>query len=535
MDILLSLDRRARQPLRDQLYDALRAAILAGEVPPGAKLPSTRAIAAQVGVARFTAEDSYARLVADGYAVGRHGAGTFVAPLAAPPSAAPDDASPPSGPDAGSGRSTPTASATTPRPGPHRPWSAWGRRVADGAAPPVATESPPFAFRHGTPALDAFPHALWRRLQTRAAREAPPAELAYGPAHGLPALREAIAAYLARARGLRCGPDQIVVTAGTQQAIDLLARLWLDPGDAVAVENPGYPSVRRVLAAAGAALRPVPVDGDGLRVDLLDDLAPGAKLVHVTPSHQYPTGAVLPLARRLTLLAWARRRGALVVEDDYDGEFRYGGHAVPALAGLDAAAVPGAAPGPNAGPLSAGDLGRTDAAPSAVGSVVYVGSFSKVLYPGLRLGYAVLPPDLVAPFAAAKALTDRQAPAHAQRVLAAFIAEGHFERHLARMRRLYAARRAALLAGLDAHLAGVAARDPAATAAGLHILVRFDVPYDERALVARATRAGVGLDAAGACFAAPPAAPAVLLGYAPLPEDRIDEGLRRLAGALRHP
>jgi GntR family transcriptional regulator/MocR family aminotransferase len=375
-------------------------------------------------------------------------------------------------------------------------------------APPL-----PFDFRQGMPALDAFPYARWARVRNREARRLGPDGYHYGPVAGEPELRAAIAAYLARSRAVRRGPEQVVVTTGAQQALDLLARIWLRPGDAVAVENPGYPAARRLFAAHGARIVPVPVDGHGLQVDSLEDLAAGGgapRLVYVTPSHQYPTGAVLPLARRLALLGWARRRGALVVEDDYDGEFRYGARPIEALAGLDA------------------DLPGEEV-------VAYVGTFSKVLFPALRLGYVLLPADLVRPVVAAKAVADRHSPRLEQRTVAAFIAGGDLARHLDRMRRLYAARRAALLAALARDLDGIARRGSAATAAGLHLLVAFEVRLEEAELVRRAATVGVHLDPAGPCYAAPvgeDARPAAMLGYAALPEAAIAAGIRRLASAL---
>ena len=495
MDLLLALDRAAPTPLRDQLYEGLRIAILDGRLRVGARLPATRALAVQLGVARFTVEDAYARLVAEGYLVGRRGSGTYVTLDAATPPARRD-------------RSASPAIAGGPG---RRAWSAWGERLqlATDTGGAASAHARPYVFRAGMPALDAFPHALWNRLRAREARSATPASRDYGPSAGHPALRAAIAGYLARSRGIACGPERVIVTSGTRQTLDLLARLWLDPGDTVAVEDPGYPAAHRVLMAAGARIVPIPVDADGLRVDLLRERTADVKLVYVTPSHQYPTGGVLSLARRWALLAWARERGALVVEDDYDGEFRYGARPVPALAGLEAADG---------------------------GVVAYVGTFSKVLYPALRLGYVVLPSDMVDRFVAAKAVADHHAPTAEQAVLAAFIAESHFERHLARMRRLYAARQAALAEALASELDGIARRDPATTAAGLHLLVGFDVPFTEEQLVARAATAGVALDPAGGCYlAAAPPLPSALVGYAMMPEARIRDGVRALARALRRP
>jgi GntR family transcriptional regulator/MocR family aminotransferase len=502
VDLLIPLDRGSSRPLRDQVYDELRAAILDGRIPAGGRLPSTRSLAIGLGVARFTVEDAFGRLAAVGYTVGRHGSGTIAASTGVTrtdgggvlPGALP----------------SPAGDRASPRRGAARCRSPWAEELARVNIPVVLPPAQPFDFRQGMPALDVFPHARWARVRAREARRLGPASYHYGPVAGEPELREAIAAYLARSRAVRRGFDHVVVTSGAQQGLDLLARLWLRPGDLVAMEDPGYPAARRVFAAAGARIVPVPVDGDGFCVDALDAVAGGERprLIYVTPSHQYPTGAVLSLPRRLALLGWARRNDALVVEDDYDAEFRFGARPVEALAGLDAA-LPGE------------------------GVVAYVGTFSKVLYPALRLGYLVVPPDLVAPVVAAKAVTDRHGPRLEQRTVAAFMAGGDFERHLGRMRRLYAARRDALVDALVRDLAGIARRNPGTAAAGLHLLVGFEVPFEESELVARAAAAGVHVDGAGSCYDRPPTSPLAMLGYAALPEPAIREGIARLAIAIR--
>ncbi|MCC6791133.1 MAG: PLP-dependent aminotransferase family protein [Thermomicrobiales bacterium] len=485
MDLFVPIDRTRPAPLRDQLYTGLRAAILDGRLAGGARLPASRVLARTLGISRFTVDDAYSRLVADGYVVGRHGSGTYVAydAPAVDPAATPD-----------------TDGDVAPR-----GWSRWAR---DLGAPRLAYEAPPlrYSFKQGVPALEPFPLAAWRHCQVTVNHALRPELHGYGSVRGYGPLRETLAGYLGRARMLRCTPDQIVITTGTQQALDLLARLFLDPGDVVAVEEPGYPTAHRVFRAAGATLLPVPVDGDGLQVDRLDDVT-GAKLLYVTPSHQFPTGGVLPLARRRALLAWARQRGTLIVEDDYDSEFRYGQRPVEALAALD-----GSFPGP--------------------GSVAYVGTFSKVLYPSLRLGYLVLPVDLVERVMAAKDVADRHPSTLDQATLAAFIDDGQFERHLARMRRVYASRLAALEAALTHWFGDRVVRDPAATAAGLHLLVQFDVPYGEAEMVARAAAAGVLVDPASPSYLVPPSRPGALLGYAVMDESGIDAGIRALAAVL---
>lgn len=501
MDLHLPIDRGARQSLRDQLYAGLRAAILDGHAPSGARLPATRALAKELGVSRLTVEDAFARLIAEGYATGRQGSGTYVAAtFGQDPTRARRDRV--AGPDVSIGSDGNV----------RRRWSAYGRAAAAVASPITVAPIVRYDFRQGMPALDAFPIARWNQIRSREARSVTVDRYHYGPSAGDEQLRDALARYLTRARGLRCDMDQIVITSGTQQGLDLMARLWLEPDDRVALEEPGYPAARRIFAVAGARLVPVPVDADGLQVDALataDASQPTPiRLVYVTPAHQYPTGGVMSLERRLALLAWARTRGAIVLEDDYDAEFRYGVRPVEALTGLD-----GAMPGP--------------------GAAIYVGTFSKVLFPALRLGYLVLPPDMVEIVVAARSLSDRQTPTLDQRTLATFITDGHFERHLARMRRLYASRRAAAIAALDTEIPGLFDLDADATAAGLHLLVGFKTSLRESDLLARCRRASILLDPASPCFAMPPLNPSVMLGYAALPEDDIRMGIRRIAEIVR--
>lgn len=502
MDLMIPLDRDAAQPLRDQIYGAIRSAIVAGTLTHGGRLPSTRELARQLGVSRLTVDDAYARLAAEEYIAGRRGSGTYV-------SAAME------GPPAGGNHERSQA----PEPA-HL--SRWGQRI--GSSPPFdsadrleRTTTLPFNLSAGTPGIDAFPMALWQRLQARALRTGADDAFDYGSDAGLVALRETVAAYLGRSRGVHCAPEQVVITSGTQQSLDLLTRLTVDPGDKVVIEEPAYPALRAILTAAGADIAAIPVDAHGLQTDLLPDPVEPCKLACVTPSHQYPTGALLPLSRRLALLHWAGRAGALVVEDDYDSELRYDARPVPALAAL---AAPGAA--------------VPDSAAGAHGRVAYLGTFSKVLYPALRLGYVVLDDALAGRFLAAKRVIDRHPPTHLQATAAAFIGEGHFERHLVRMRRLYAARQATLIDAVDTSLRGIAFRDTSVGSAGLHVFVRFDVGMDERELVARAAAGGVQVSPGGECFASPPEQPQLLLGYAAMPEDGIREGVRRLAGALGH-
>ncbi|MBX3604464.1 MAG: PLP-dependent aminotransferase family protein [Piscinibacter sp.] len=434
-------NRPAAGPLRLQVYQRLRAAIEAGVFAPGARLPPSRDHARSLGVARNTVLWALERLRAEGYVVARVGDGSYVAPAIA---------------------------ALAPRRGAQRLAGAGtllsgrGRLIADTALrwqPPLA---PPLPFRIGYPAADLFPFAVWDRLGPRGAGRARRDQARYLEPAGHAPLRTAIAQWLLVSRGIRCAPGQVLVTSGSQQGIDLIARLLLDPGDEVLVEDPGYPGIRACLHGHGVAVRPVNVDADGLVIAEGAARWPGARLAVVTPTHQFPLGVRMSLARRLALLAWARERAAWIVEDDYDGEFQYGPHRIPALCSLP-------------------DAQR----------VIYVGTFSKTLHPGLRLGFVVLPEALVDAFAAAKALTDRHSPGEAQETLARFIAEGHLLRHLRRMREAYLERQAVAIDAL-ARASGGAWR-LAPSAQGMHLLHEAAPGLRDAALSARAHEAGVFL------------------------------------------
>lgn len=485
--------------LQQRLYEGLRAAILAGRLPPGTRLPSSRALADEYGIARQTIVLAYQRLLDEGYAAGRVGAGTYVSEtLSLQPAAQPH---------------VPASAAPSVVPLATSAWAGRARSIVDSLAEPPLPTSPTYDFRPGVPDWDAFPHVRWRRLLARRWRQAPsePALGQYGDPAGYRPLRDVLAAYLSRSRGLRCTADDVIIVTGSQQALDLLARVRLNPGDDAAIEEPGYASARAIFVAAGARLAPVPVDESGLRVDALEDLPANTdarrpkapKLLYVTPSHQYPLGVTLALARRLRLLEWASRSGAVVVEDDYDSELRYAGAPLPALQGLDER-----------------------------GCVAYVGSCSSVLFPPLRVGWIVAPPALRAPLIAAKWLADRQTSTLDQQVLADFIAGGDFARHLRRSRALYGARREALVEAARRHLP-IACR-LTGDAAGLHTPLLLPPGVDEQAVVRAAAGRGVGVEPLGHSYANPSAAPpGLLLGFAPMDESAIDRGLRRLGAALR--
>lgn len=406
---LPALDRRRATPLHRQIYERYRSAIEGGLLAPGERIASARSLAAELGVARGTVEAAYAQLAGEGYLRTRGQAGTVVAPLVPAMRPAPDKAM---------------------------------RRPVPPRSQGLPLSGEPQPLQLGIPALDAFPRKLWARLANRVIRATSAAELHYGDPSGLPALREAIAKYLLVSRGVACAPAQVIVTNGHRHSLALVARLVLKAGDAVWMEDPGYPAAREVLEACGASLVHVPVDGEGLRVEDGMRLAAKARLALVTPSHQAPLGVSLSLARRLQLLQWAARAKAWVVEDDYDGEYRYSGPPLPALKSLDAR-----------------------------DRVIYAGSFSKVLFPALTLSYLVLPAQLAQRAEAACRLLGNGPPHITQAIVASFMAGGHFARHLKKMRLLYARRRALLAVALHEAFGERITID--LTAGGMHLIVRF--------------------------------------------------------------
>ncbi|HEY2385789.1 MAG TPA: PLP-dependent aminotransferase family protein [Candidatus Binatia bacterium] len=486
--------------LHYQVYKALRAEILSGNPPHGGRLPSTRALALESGISRMTIQTAYEQLLAEGYAVGRHGSGTYVA--------GPTDAPAPAM-RLGGTAPLPRLGAVAARAAAAPRVSRLGRRVFDDVTPLLSSRGhgrprPRWDFRHGLIDMRDFPHATWRRELARQARRSEIAAHDYPPAQGSLLLREAIAAYLRRSRGLRCAAEHLVVVNGSQQGLDVTARLLLDPGASALVEDPGYEGARSAFQLAGARVIPVPVDEHGLDPARIPRAARRARLAHVTPSHQYPLGGVMPLARRQALLAWAAHHDAYVVEDDYDGEFRFEGHPVAPLKVLDDAA-----------------------------RVLFIGTFSKVMFPALRLGYVVVPPPLVRAFARVKALGDGGTPVLEQEALAAFIASGAFERHLRRARAQHAARRAALLGALREELGERA--EVVGTNAGLHVLLRLRgwTPARVEALARRAYAANVGVYPATPYYAAAPREGSLVLGYAGLTPAEIRAGIRALRDVLR--
>lgn len=477
---ILALDRSAGRPLYRQICDGFRAAIVEGRLRGGQRLPSTRTLAAELGISRIPVVGAFDQLVAEGYFESRVGSGTFVS------SGLPDEA-----------RLRPR---TVTHPGGRAPGARpTARRPAALVRPPEPWLGGFGAFRISEPALEQFPFPIWSRLVARHSRGVPRAALKYGSQMGDRPLREALAAYLRTARAVRCEPEQIMVVSGSQQALEITARVLVDPGQPVWVEEPGYGGARDALAMAGARLVPVPVDEEGMDVAAGVKRSRRARAALVTPSHQYPLGATMSAARRLALLDWAQRTGSWIIEDDYDSEYRYESQPIAALQGLD----------------------RDD-------RVVYIGTFSKVLFPALRVGYLVIPGDLVKRFSAVREAMDICPPALNPAVLADFIAEGHFARHLRRTGLLYRERRRALVEALR----GLGPRWRVAGAeAGLH-LVALGQGVADRAISLAAARARLWAMPLSACYLGPPSRHGLVLGFGGTAAEEMPAAVQRLRRAI---
>lgn len=457
-----------------------REAILSGALRPGTRLPPTRVLAAELGVARATIVLAYEQLLAEGYLAARAGSGTYVAS------------------DLSSVVDAPASPPARSGPAPEPPPRAATYADAFGGAP-FADERP---FNTGRTLLDAAAQAAWTRAGRRALRAFGPEHLGYGDPCGDPELRALIAAYLAAARGVRCGPEQVIVTSGAQHALDLVIRILLGPGTPVWVEDPGYGWTLQALLAGQAQVHPVPVDREGLVVAEGVAAAPRARAVFVTPSHQYPLGVPLSMARRLELLAWARQTGAWVVEDDYQSEFRYAGAPLTALQGLDGGE-----------------------------RVLYVGTFNKAIFPGLRLGYLVAPHALLPALGNARQTIDRQPPTLTQAMVAGFMREGDFAAHVRRRRIAYRAQRDALVGELRAALGDVL--EVEAPGQGMHLVAHLKDGRCDIEAERAAAEAGVIVRAVSRLYREAPPRPGLILGFSGFPVAAMRPAVARLAAALR--
>jgi GntR family transcriptional regulator/MocR family aminotransferase len=462
------LRRAGAVPLHRQIYERVRQAILQGQLAPGQRVASARALASQLGLARGTVDAAYAQLAVEGYLEPMGQKGTRVSPEV---------------------RRAAVVHAASPRESKPAP-------AIDGLPAPL------LPFQMGMPALDAFPRKLWARIGARRVRAAGVTGLAYPDPRGSQRLRRAVAGYLLLARGVDCDPDQVFITAGHRASVDLVLRLLVRPGDRVCIEDPYYPAALEIVRGAGARVAYVPVDGDGLRVDRLVARHADARLAIVTPAHQAPLGVSLTLARRMALLAWASANDAWILEDDYDSEFRYVGAPLPALRSVD--------PG---------------------GRVLYAGSFSKVLHPGLALAYLVVPASQVRAFTQHVARSSNGCSLLQQDLIADFMDLGHFPRHIRKMRTLYARRRQWLADALRAAFGSQVRID--LQAGGMHLLARFPRQGDDGALADRAQAHGLAAQALSRRSSGSHAGQGLLLGFTNIrSQDEAHEQAARLASAL---
>ena len=467
------------QPLGVRVFERLRGAILDGGLAGGSRLPSSRVMAGDLGVSRNTVEWAYGQLVAEGYVVRRQGAGSYVAETPPP-------------------RDRPPAAVEAPlsnRP----PRTLSSRAKALEAYPGHRGLSLGAAFTPSLPSLEFFPRAIWGRLMREAMRRPGPDLWAYGPSNGLPELRAAIAAQVAAGRGVRCSPDQVIVATSTQQAIELAARLVTEDGDTAWVEDPGYVPSRMGLESVGLKIAGVPIDSEGLSLEAGLAAAPQARLCVVTPSHQYPLGVEMSPARREALLAWARDAEGWILEDDYDGDYRYSGRPLAALQAMDRSA-----------------------------RVIYIGTFNKTLFPSIRIAFAVVPEDLVQPMINAKHVADGHNGTLAQAALAEFISAGHFATHLRRTRAAYDERRQALLDALKT-LGDAVTIGP--SDGGMHLAVHFTFACDDREIAAACGRRGVEAQALSR-YRIAPGPPGLVLGYACAAPSRIRSAMAVVKDAV---
>ncbi|HWY67082.1 MAG TPA: PLP-dependent aminotransferase family protein [Terriglobales bacterium] len=481
---IICIDRKAPKALHEQIYDAYRTAIIDRSLRAGQRVPSTRMLAGELGISRIPILNAYAQLLAEGYFEGRVGAGTVVS------KSLPDQVTPirlrtvPSSKKAPRGPRVLSKRSSLLSPFNNVAWSrGWG----------------PFGVSQV--AFDQFPFRIWNSLVTRHCRKVRAESLDYGSPMGSIDLREAVAAYLRTARGVRCEADHIIIVSGSQQALEISTRVLLDPGSSVWMEEPGYRLARSVFAFNGCQIVPVPVDSEGLNVAAGVKQCPNARAAFVSPSHQYPLGVTMSASRRLQLLDWAEGSGSWIIEDDYDSEYRYENMPIPSLQGLDSNS-----------------------------RVIYIGTFSKVLFPSLRLGYIVLPPDLVERFLAARLAMDISPAGFHQAVLADFIREGHFSRHIRRMRLLYGKRRSVLIESIRKQL-GLAA-EVVGGQAGMHLSLTVK-GIDDREIAERAASQRLWLVPLSSSYLRKPARQGFILGFGSTGVEQIPDAVSKLGALLR--
>jgi GntR family transcriptional regulator/MocR family aminotransferase len=480
---MIAVDRKAPKPLHRQIYDGYRTAVVDGRLRPGQRIPSTRVLASELGVSRFPVLNAYAQLLAEGYFESRVGAGTVVS------SSLPDLLT--------SSAATGTRLAPT-RSGP--------RPVARRASKLPRAEGSPWlqgwgAFCVGQVAFDQFPLPLWSNLVARRCKNMDFRSFHYGELMGSQALRETIASYLRTARSLHCEAEQVMVVSGSQQALEISARVLFDPGSPVWIEEPGYRLAREAFALTGCRVVPVPVDQEGLDVASGIKRCPRARAAFVTPSHQFPLGVTMSASRRFQLLDWAQNTGSWIIEDDYDSEYRYESSPIASLQGLDANA-----------------------------RVIYIGTFSKVLFPSLRLGYLVIPSDLVDRFRTVRRAMDLGAPSFYQEVLADFIGGGHFARHIRRMRVLYRKRRSALVDSIHQELGSMV--EVLGAEAGMHLTVSLQSKHHDLEIAERAARQNLWIWPLSRSYLGEASRTGFILGFGSTAVAEIPRALRKLRNLL---
>lgn len=474
--------RKKNLPLYRQIYEAIRKEILSGDFKPKMKLPSTRTMAENLAVSRITVSNAYEQLLAEGYLEGKTGAGTFVA------SRLPEDLLQTEKSKQNDRELKKNISLNL---------SPYGENLnstrATSARCDAMTKFQPF--QNGLTAIDEFPFEIWSRIAARFHKNPPRSILGYGDPRGFEPLRKAVAAHLKSARGVDCSAEQVVITSGAQQALDLTARIFLSENDTVLIENPCYKEARNSFAATGAKIVSVDVDDEGFNPQKIPKTGESAKLVYVTPSHQYPLGVTMSLARRLALLDWANRKNAVIIEDDYNSEFRYAGRPLASLQGLD-----------------------------KNGRVIYVGTFSKTIFPALRIGCAVVPPELADIFTTARALADVHSSAIEQAILAEFIAEGHFARHVRRMRKLYEKRQEILVSECKKYLKDLLEVEKAD--AGMHVVGWLPEGVDDRMISEKAMERKLKLAPVSSYSNKKLKRGGLILGYTAFDERQIKRGVK---------
>jgi len=476
---IIDLDRSAAGSLYRQIYEQLRSAILKGQLAAGTHIPASRTMAGQLGVARNTVLAAVEQLAAEGFLDARQGSGTVVSARLAPELT----------------RAARVTSTVAPR---EFRFSRAGEALASIRRDSGMGDAPR-TFMPGIPDLDAFPREIWARLLRRASQRLDPVSAAYGAMAGVTPLREALCEHLREARGVSADPDQIIITSSAQAALDLLARALLDEGDPVWVEDPGYLGSRATLLGAGASLVPMPVDDHGLDLSTSKTVP---RLIYVTPSHQYPTGRLMSLARRLELLDCAERHDASIIEDDYDSEFQFQGRPVAALQGLDRS-----------------------------GRVLYVGTFSKILQPGIRVGYVVVPKALAEPLARMQRNTGQVVSAGVQHALADFISEGHLRAHVRRMCALYEERQDILVQAVEKHLDGILRVER--PAGGMQLIAELDGAQDDVMFSKALAAKGITARPISRFYLDEPKRRGFLLGFAGYSEAAINRGIKEMAGVLQ--